>query len=106
MADELLQRIQRLPGVQSAASTRGVPLTFAAFGFGPLRPLGQPFDPQSAIFPDWGPVSPGYFETLQIPILRGRAFQDNDRAGAAEVAIINETLARRLFGGAIRSARR
>ena len=99
LADELLQRIQQLPGVQSAASTRGVPLTFAAFGFGPLRPLGQPFDPQSAIFPDWGPVSPRYFETLQIPILRGRAFQDSDRAGAAEVAIINETLARRLFAG-------
>ena len=99
LAGELLQRIQQLPGVRSAATTRGVPLTFAAFGFGPLRPLGQPFDPQSAIFPDWGPVSPGYFETLQIPILRGRAFQDNDRAGAADVAIINETLARRLFAG-------
>jgi predicted permease len=97
LAEDLLQRIQQLPGVQSAAITRGVPLTLAGFGLGPLRPAGQPFDLQSAIFPDWGTVSPRYFDTLRIPIVRGRAFEDGDRAGAPEVVIINETLARRLF---------
>jgi predicted permease len=97
LTDDLLRRIQQLPGVQSVASTRGVPLTFAGVGFGPLRPLGQAFDPRSAIFPDWGTVSPRYFDTLRIPIVRGRGFTDSDRAGTTEVVILNETLARRLF---------
>jgi predicted permease len=52
---------------------------------------------RTAIFPDWGSVSPGYFDTLQIPLLRGRAFQETDRPGAPDVVIINETLANRLF---------
>src|ERR1051326_626619 len=42
-------------------------------------------------------VSPGYFETLNIRILRGRAFTAVDRGGAPRVAMINETLARRFF---------
>ena len=97
LAGDLLRRIEQLPGVQSAATTRGVPLTIAGFGLGPVRLSGQPFELQSAIFPDWGAVSPRYFDTLRIPIVRGRAFEDGDRAGAPEVVIINETLARRLF---------
>ncbi|HYK92250.1 MAG TPA: ABC transporter permease [Acidobacteriota bacterium] len=42
-------------------------------------------------------VSPGYFETVGVPILRGRSFTDTDRAGAPMVAVINETMARRLW---------
>jgi predicted permease len=76
-----------------------IPLTFAGIGYGPLRQSGQDFDIRTAIFPDWSIVSPRYFETLQIPLLRGRAFADTDRPGAPEVVIINETLARRLFAG-------
>ena len=94
---ELLQRIAQLPGVQTASTARGVPLTLAGFGLGPVRPPGQAYDIRSAIFPDWGIVSPRYFETLRIPILSGRAFQESDRSGARDVVIINETLARRLF---------
>jgi ABC-type antimicrobial peptide transport system permease subunit len=43
-------------------------------------------------------VGPGYFRTLSIPILAGREFLASDRKGAPEVAILNENLARRLFG--------
>jgi predicted permease len=43
-------------------------------------------------------VSPGYFETLRIPIVRGRAFTDLDSQSAPGVAIVNETLAREYFG--------
>ena len=43
-------------------------------------------------------AGPGYFETLGVPLLRGRAFDDGDRVGSAPVAVINETMARRFFG--------
>jgi predicted permease len=94
---DLLRRIEQLPGVRSAATSRGIPLALAAVSHGPVRLPEQPFDVRTAIFPDWGSVSPGYFDTLQIPLLRGRGFQETDRPGAPDVVIINETLANRLF---------
>ena len=97
LIDDVRQRIEHLPGVVSASTARSLPLTVAAVGYGPLRLPGQTFDPRSAIFPDWNIVSPRYFDTLRIPLVRGRAFTDDDRPGTPEVVIINETLARRLF---------
>lgn len=44
-------------------------------------------------------VSPGYFDALSIRLLNGRAFTDRDRAGSIEVAIVNKTMADRLFAG-------
>jgi predicted permease len=97
LIEEVQQRIEQLPGVVSAATARTLPLTFAAVGYGPIRLAGQAFDPASAIFPDWNIVGARYFDTLQIPLVRGRAFTDADRTGSPDVVIINETLARRLF---------
>ena len=97
LIDNVRERIEHLPGVVSASTARSLPLTGGAVGYGPLRLAGQTFDPRSAIFPDWNIVSPRYFDTLQISLVRGRAFTDADRTGAPEVVIINETLARRLF---------
>ena len=48
---------------------------------------------------DWDIVSPGYFETIKMPIVEGRAFRDSDREGAPWVAIISETLARQVWPG-------
>jgi putative ABC transport system permease protein len=45
-------------------------------------------------------VTPSYFETLRIPLVSGRAFTPQDRIGAAPVAIVSETLARRMWSGA------
>jgi putative ABC transport system permease protein len=45
-------------------------------------------------------VSSGYFATMRMPLVRGRAFTDQDRAGAPPVAVISETMAARLFGKA------
>ena len=45
-------------------------------------------------------VTPGYFEALGIPIVKGRVFTDRDEQGATPVILINETLARRYFGDA------
>ena len=88
---ELEQRVERLPGVQSAA------FTFR----GPIRGgWGSSYrTPESTIHgdADFSPVSPLYFETLGIPILMGRAFTPADKEGAPPVAIINQVLARKLF---------
>jgi predicted permease len=46
---------------------------------------------------DWNVITPGYFDVLRLPIVRGRSFTDADRAGATPVAIINETFASHLW---------
>jgi putative ABC transport system permease protein len=44
-------------------------------------------------------VSPGYFKTMNIPLIRGRAFEESDREGSVRVAIVDQTLADRMFPG-------
>jgi predicted permease len=93
----LLLRVRALPGVQSAS---------LAFSF----PTGQ-FEDNDAVYveghslpPGEAPptitvnhVSPAYFTTMQIPILSGRAFLDSDTEKAPSVAVINQTMAHKLW---------
>jgi predicted permease len=84
--------------VDSVALARIVPLSTESWMFGALRRPGtSPEDTQSAVFPSTDAVSPDYFSTMRIPLLRGRAFSALDRDGAEPVVIVNETLARRLW---------
>jgi macrolide transport system ATP-binding/permease protein len=94
---EVLRRVGALPGVQSASLAYCVPLGVhenddAIYIEGqppvPGRPATRLFDNE---------VSPGYFETMQIPILRGRAFTDADKESAPRVAVINQAMARRFW---------
>ena len=58
--------------------------------------MGKPeVDPSKPPFAGINMVTPSYFETFGIPVIRGRRFTDRDREGGLPVAIINETLARR-----------
>jgi hypothetical protein len=84
-----------LPGTEGAALATSVPLDGGGRGFGRLNLPGTP--PEEAVRTDWNLVSPGYFATLGIPLLRGRDFTSADRDGAELVGIINETLARQLW---------
>ena len=93
---DALARVRSLPGVESAAFARALPLTqpswssdFMAGG----RPAGE-FGTEVL----HREVSPEYFRTMRVPVLRGRAFTPEDRAGAPNVVIINEALARSYFG--------
>jgi predicted permease len=95
--DELMARVQRLPGLESAALARVVPLTREREG-GRVWRLGEQGDDR-AITVSRNFVSPDYFRVLQIPVLRGRVFDERDRAGAQPVAIVNETMARRTWPG-------
>jgi len=91
--------VQRLPGVVDAASSKAVPLRLSGFSIARLWLPNQPPEPQNARAADWNLVTSGYFETLRTPILMGRGFTESDRLAATEVAIVNETLARRLWPG-------
>jgi predicted permease len=95
----LLERVNTIPGVQSAAVISGLP---------PLRPLNandiqiegyvkKPGGPDQNVDYDQA-VSPGYFEMLRIPIIEGRAFDARDGANSNKVAIINLTMARAFYG--------
>jgi putative ABC transport system permease protein len=97
--DTALERLRALPGVEAASPASAVPLNpFLAFN----RPGGQ-FRPDAGsrtvrVQYNFNAVGPDYFRIMGIPILQGRAFADSDRLGTPPVAILNETMARRLFG--------
>ena len=87
-----LERVAALPGVEQvgARNSLGVSVGFTVEGRPPLDAQNRP---QAATrF-----VSPGYFDALRIPVIRGRTFTEQDRRGATNVAVIDETLARRHF---------
>lgn len=92
----LLPRVRALHGVQSAALAYTYPSN-GNFEY-PVQAENRPVPP-GQVAPNIGmnSVSPGYFETMQIPILRGRAFLETDTAKSTHVAIINETLAHQLW---------
>jgi hypothetical protein len=98
---ELRERLNTLGDVEVAALARLMPLGIPArVGFGGVNVEG--FDPPphgDSWDTDVNVVSPGYFATLQIPLVTGRDFNENDIDVAARVAIINETMARQFWPG-------
>lgn len=89
----LLERIRTLPGVESAATTTGVlqPVVTSSAIFS-IEGKPDPPPGQQVEFP-LEVVSPGFFETLRIPLAAGRTFSEQDHADAPPVVVINETLA-------------
>ena len=90
-----VDRLGALPAVESAAAACCLPLD-GGFGL-PFIIEGRPLEGPSHGGGGFAPISPTYFQTFKIPILRGRGFTDQDAAGAPAVAIINQTLAKRFW---------
>lgn len=94
---DFLERLEALPGVASAGAVLGLPLsgTNITISFSvpgrPEPPPGQSTSLQTRI------ATPGYFSTIGIPVLEGRAFTEADRADAPQVAILNASAARMIF---------
>jgi putative ABC transport system permease protein len=100
--EETTRRVRQLPGVDAVAVGCFVPWRDAgSFGAGlPYRSEGQTSAAGEEIaIARMRIVAPNFFATLGMPILQGRDFNANDRAGTALVAVISESVARRAFPG-------
>ncbi|MGE3473533.1 MAG: ADOP family duplicated permease, partial [Vicinamibacterales bacterium] len=96
---DLLDRVRALPGVEATGGVTTLPLGGGIDGYG-LHIVGRfAANPEDAPMADRFVVTPGVFETLRIPLQRGRYLGDADGAGAARVAVINRTAADELFPG-------
>jgi putative ABC transport system permease protein len=95
--EELIPRLEALPGAGPAGATLGLPLNRHRFNISfevrdtlPLPPAQQPSM-------EMRPVTAGYFKAMGIPIVKGRAFETRDRLNSPQVVIITEAAARKYF---------
>jgi predicted permease len=94
--DDLLARVAYSPGVEHASASLTLPMT--SYPGTPVQDAGQPIlplnqRPLAGLFI----VTPDYFQTLRIPLRRGRTFTARDREGSKRVAVIDEGLARQFW---------
>ena len=89
-----LERINRIPGVESAAVINRLPLDWQF-----NMPVVFADDPNKIESVQFRMITPDYFRVMKIGLKQGRAFAESDSAGAAPVIMINEAFARRFFDG-------
>jgi predicted permease len=92
-----LEQLRALAGVESASIARIIPLNDSITNGTTLRPDSGP--PVGITF-QFNAVAPDYFRTMGIPIVAGREFTQSERPGAPKAVVLNQTMARRLFGNA------
>jgi putative ABC transport system permease protein len=96
---EMLVRVRTVPGVEAAGTSHFLPLGRIIPGTGfwradhPRPAHGEEPDTEVLV------VMPGYFAAMNIPIARGRVFDDRDRGGTPKVIVVNQTLAREFYPG-------
>jgi predicted permease len=94
--EELLPTLRAIPGVQAATLSDGLPA--AGNGTRTIQIEGASYATEEDYpFAREGIVTPGYFETFDAPVLRGRAFTDMDRRESPPVAVVNESFIRSLL---------
>ena len=96
---QLLDRVNALPGVRSASMSRMIPMGYDA-SFDDIHVEGQPStnkEEKQSAFNDV--VTSGYFQTMRIPLLQGRGFTLQDSESAPPVAIVNEAMAQQFWPG-------
>lgn len=93
---EVLAQIARLPGVEQVGMTHQVPIT----GSGENGALDIEGTGKAKSYTYYGIASDGFFKALEIPLKRGRLFDDRDRAGTSDVAIVNQAFVKEFLPGA------
>jgi putative ABC transport system permease protein len=96
--DELLSRAGSLPGVNATGLTQSVPM-MNDFVSGLEIEGRPPVNRQSQPSTNFYAVSPGYFEAMHIPLIRGRGIEASDRRGSPRVVVINQAMVDRHFAG-------
>jgi predicted permease len=95
LQQEVLDRIRAVPGITHVAMTSHIALQGMNWMLRMRVPGYEASAPDSSQY-TW--VSPGYFQTMGIPLLRGRDFDDHDTDASRGVLVVNETFARKAFG--------
>jgi len=90
--DDILEQMRGFPGVRAVSLAAQVPLSGSTSNASVRLPGGQ-----EESFARVNTVSPGYFESMRVPLIEGRTFEAGDRGGAAPLVIVNQTLAQRLW---------
>jgi putative ABC transport system permease protein len=91
----LLERIRAIPGVAAAGTANRYPVSGNSSNDWVLNDKGE--HPNGASYEDY--ISPGYFQTLEIPMLAGRDFNSDDAAGSPRVAIVNQSFVTKFMNG-------
>jgi predicted permease len=94
--DITVEALRRTPGIESAAVSLGTP--YERLSNFPVRFADRP-PPPSVLNTNLMYVTPGFFETLRIPVRAGRVIAEADRAGAVQVAVVNQAFVRHLAEG-------
>jgi putative ABC transport system permease protein len=95
----LLERLQSAPGIHDAALTSTIPFG-GTRGANGIEVEGRPKTPGEILIVDQRHISPGYFQAMQIPLLRGRTFTAADDSRAEPVVVINREMANRYWPNA------
>ena len=98
VVERVLQELSAQPGVTAASAATFVPLGFLGYSTVDTRVSGYTPGPGEATSFLTNRIVGGYFETMGIPILRGRPIEARDRAGTEAVVVVNDAFARRFFG--------
>jgi predicted permease len=98
---QMMASIQAVPGVMHAAAQTGLPLEGAGFGM-PFVLADKPTyaDPSQRPNTSFGMVTPDYFQTFGVKLVKGRFFNDQDTANSVKVAVVNEEFANKYLKGA------
>jgi putative ABC transport system permease protein len=93
---QTLERVRALPGVEAAATVSSLPLS-GAHASGGFAIEGRP-SPTEQTFNAWlCTISPDFFKTFRVPLIKGRLIVESDSAKASPVVVVNESLARNYF---------
>jgi putative ABC transport system permease protein len=103
--ERVRKRLQTMPGVQSVAAATAAPFSTGIALAMPFAIEGRPVPPSVAAgartgeqqTAEYTAVSPGYFNVMRIPVIRGRDFDDHDLADSPYVVIVSEAMARKYF---------
>lgn len=95
---EVTRKVRSVPGVQNVAITDAPPMEGFANG-APFHIEGRNYDPHSPLISGFKVVSPSYFDTVGMKLMKGRGLEESDVAGAVPVAVLNETMAKQYFQG-------
>jgi putative ABC transport system permease protein len=97
---QMLEKIESVQGIETATVTTGMPLRGTGIGRAFRIAGAPPVDPDARQRAGLQMVTPGYFETFGIRVVKGRHFTEQDTAASQRVAMVNETFANQYFSDA------